>query len=125
MCHLANVLQRVYNEAHGVLEVKPPTTLDLVGSNQFLSCPMVISLFESLCPAPFPPVSPLFSIKCETSLVAQTVRHLPKIWETWVQTLGQEDLLEMEMVTHSSILAWKIPWMQEPGRLQSMGSQKV
>ena len=56
MCHLANVL-RVYNEAHGVLEVKPPTTLDLVGSNQFLSCPMVISLFESLCPAPHPPVS--------------------------------------------------------------------
>ena len=45
--------------------------------------------------------------------------------ETQVQTLGREDLLEKEMVTHSSILAWKIPWMEEPGRLQSMGSQIV
>ena len=60
----------------------------------------------------------------EISLVAQTVKHLPTIWETWVQTLGREDL-EKEMVTHSNILAWKIPWMEEPGRLQSMGSQRV
>ena len=45
--------------------------------------------------------------------------------ETWVQSLGREDLLEKEMTTHSSILAWKIPWMVEPGRLQSMGSQRV
>jgi len=45
--------------------------------------------------------------------------------ETWVQSLGSEDLLEKEMATHSSILAWKIPWMEEPGRLQSMGSQRV
>ena len=45
--------------------------------------------------------------------------------ETWVQTLGHEDLLEKEMISHSSILAWKIPWMEEPGRLQSMGSQRV
>ena len=44
---------------------------------------------------------------------------------TWVQSLGQEDLLEKEMATHSSILAWKMPWMEEPGRLQSMGSQRV
>ena len=47
------------------------------------------------------------------------------MWETWVQSLGQEDLLEKEMTTHSSILAWKIPWTEEPGRLQSMGSQRV
>jgi len=60
-----------------------------------------------------------------TSLVAQTVKHLPTMWETWVQSLGQEDFLEKEMVTHSSILAWKIPWMEEPGRLESMGSQRV
>ena len=60
-----------------------------------------------------------------TSLVAQTVKHLPTMWETGVQSLGQEDLLEKEMETHSSILAWKIPWMEEPGRLQSMGSQRV
>ena len=52
-------------------------------------------------------------------------KRLPIMWETQVQTLGWEDLLEKEMVTHSSILAWKIPWMEEPGRLQSMGSQRV
>ena len=60
-----------------------------------------------------------------TSLVAQTVKHLPAMQETWVQSLGQEDPLEEEMATHSSVLAWKIPWMEEPGRLQSMGSQRV
>ena len=49
------------------------------------------------------------------SLVAQTVRNPPAIWETWVQFLGWEDLLEKEMATHSSILAWKIPWTEEPG----------
>ena len=59
------------------------------------------------------------------SLVAQTVKRLPTMQETWVQSLGQEDLLEKEMATHSSILAWKIPWTEEPGRLQSMGSQRV
>ena len=53
------------------------------------------------------------------------VKHLPTLWETWVQSLGPEDLLEKEMATHSSILAWKIPWMEESGRLQSMGSQRV
>ena len=52
-----------------------------------------------------------------TSLVAQTVKHLPTMRETWVKSLGQEDLLEKEMATHSSILAWKIPWTEEPGRL--------
>ena len=51
------------------------------------------------------------------------VKRLPAVWETWVQSLGREDLLEKEMATHSSILAWKIPWTAEPGRLQSMGSQ--
>ena len=58
------------------------------------------------------------------SLVAQTVKCLPTMWETWVQSLGQEDPLEKEMVTHSSIHAWKIPWPEEPGDLQSMGSRK-
>ena len=53
------------------------------------------------------------------------VKCLPTMWETWIQSLGQEDLLEKEMETHSSILAWKIPWMEEPGRLQFMGSQGV
>ena len=60
-----------------------------------------------------------------TSLVAQTVKCLPTMQETRVQSLGQEDALEKEMATHSSILAWKIPWTEEPGRLQSMGSQRV
>ena len=60
-----------------------------------------------------------------TSLVAQTVKHLPTMWETRVQFLGQKDLLEKEIATCSSILAWKIPWMEEPGRLQSMGSHRV
>ena len=57
--------------------------------------------------------------------MAQTVKRLPTMWETRVQSLGPEDLLEKEMATHSSILAWKIPWMEEPGRLQPTGSQRV
>ena len=57
--------------------------------------------------------------------MAQTVKRLPTMWETRFQSLGGEDALEKEMATHSSILAWKIPWTGEPGRLQSMGSQRV
>ena len=53
------------------------------------------------------------------------VKHLPTMWETHVRSLGWEDPLEKEMATHSGTLAWKIPWMEEPGRLQSMGSQRV
>ena len=60
-----------------------------------------------------------------TFLVAQIVKCLPTMWETWVQSLGQEDLLEKEMAIHSSTLAWKIPQMEELGRPQSMGSQRV
>ena len=59
-----------------------------------------------------------------TSLVAQMVKHLPTVRETWVRSLGWEDLLEKEIITHSSTLAWKIPWTEEPGRLQSMGLQR-
>ena len=61
----------------------------------------------------------------ETSLVAQMVKLLPATWETGVQSLGREDILEKEMATHSSILTWKIPWMEEPSGLQSMGLQRV
>ena len=57
--------------------------------------------------------------------MAQTVRNLPVIQESRVQSLGGEDPLEKEMATHSSILAWRIPWTQKPGGLQSMGSQRV
>ena len=61
----------------------------------------------------------------EASLVTQMVKRLPAMRETWVQSLSQEDPLEKEMATLSSTLAWKIPWAEEPGRLQSMGSQRV
>ena len=61
----------------------------------------------------------------ETSLVVQTVKHLPTMWETRVRSLGQEDPLEKEMVIHSITIAWKIPWTEKPGRLQSMGTQRV
>ena len=57
--------------------------------------------------------------------MAQTIKNLPAVWETRVQSLGQEDSLEKEMATHFKILAWRIPWVEEPGRLQSMGSQGV
>ena len=60
-----------------------------------------------------------------SSLVAHMVKRLPIMRETQVQSLGWEDLLEREMATHSSILAWKIPWTEEPGRLHSMGLQRV
>ena len=56
--------------------------------------------------------------------MAQRVKRLPEMQETWVQSLGQEDPLEKEMATHSSTLAWKIPWTEKPGRLQSRGSHK-
>ena len=55
--------------------------------------------------------------------MAQTVKNLPEMQETWVQSLGQEGPLEKGMAAHSSTLAWRIPWTEEPGRLQSMGSQ--
>jgi len=59
------------------------------------------------------------------SLVAQTVKSLSTMWESWVQSLDRENPLEKAMAPHSSTLAWKIPWTEEPGRLQSMGSQRV
>ena len=59
------------------------------------------------------------------SLVAQMAKNLPTMWETWVRSLGWEDPLEEEMATHSSTLAWRIPWTEEPSGLQSMGSPRV
>ena len=58
-------------------------------------------------------------------LLTRTVNSLPALWETCIRSLGQEDPLEKGMVTHSSILAWRIPWTEEPGGLQSMGLQRV
>ena len=57
--------------------------------------------------------------------MAQMVKRLPAVWETQVRSLGWEDPLENEMATHSSTFSWKIPWTEEPSRLQSMGSQRV
>ena len=65
------------------------------------------------------------SLSLWASRVAQRLKRLPPMRETWARSLGWEDLLEKEMVTHSSILAWRVPWTEEPGRLQSTGSQKV
>ena len=63
--------------------------------------------------------------KFHMEFMAQLVKNLPAVQETWVQTLGWEDPLGKEMATHSRILAWRIPWTEEPGRLQSMGLQRV
>ena len=81
-------------------------------------------LVASFFPSSFHPLESLTSPQL-TFLVAQTLRSLPAVWETVVQSLGQEDPLEKEMATHSSILAWRIPRMEEPGTLQSMGLQRV
>ena len=67
-----------------------------------------------------------YLLQCSwTSLVDQTVKNLPAMWQTWIGSLGWEDPLEEGMATHSSILAWEIPWIEEPGRLESMGLQRV
>ena len=66
-----------------------------------------------------------FSGGLEASLVVQSVKNLPAMQETWVGSLGLEDALEKEMTTHSSILAWRMPWTEEPGRLWSIRSQTV
>ena len=68
---------------------------------------------------------PSTEMRKRTSPVAQMIKNLPEMWETWVQSLGQEDPLEKEMAIHSSMLDWRIPWTEEPGGLQSMGSQRV
>ena len=67
-------------------------------------------------------MSRIGSTRGGASLVAQMVKNLPTMWETQVQSLGQEDPLEKGMATHSIILAWRIPWTEEPGGLQSVGS---
>ena len=77
---------------------------------------------STLCPivsVALPRVSP------RSFLLAQSVKSLPAMWETQVQSLGWEELLEKEMATHSSILAWEIPWTEEPDRLQFMRSRRV
>ena len=65
------------------------------------------------------------SLLSRASLVAELVKNLPAMWETWVRSLGWEDPLEKGKATHSSILAWRIPWTEEPGGLLPMGSHRV
>ena len=88
-----------------------------------------LSIFDNFSTISFPclPIAFYFSLPCafQTSLVAQMVKRLSTMRETRVRALGWEDPLEKEMAIHSSTIAWKIPWTKEPGRLQSMGSQKV
>ena len=73
----------------------------------------------------FFPLCLCFTLKLElTSLIAHLIKNLPAVWETWVRFLGWEDPLEKEMATHSSVLAWRIPWTEEPGGLLSMWSQE-
>ena len=68
-------------------------------------------------------ISILYTLR--VSVVVQRVKRLPEMWEIWVQSLDQEDPLEKEMASHSSTLGWKIPWREEPGKLQSLGLQRI
>ena len=76
-----------------------------------------------LCDKPITSLTFTINSSLVASLEAQSVKHLLAMQETWVRSLGREDPLEKDMATHSSTLAWKIPWIEEPGGLQSMGSQ--
>ena len=114
---LSHLLQEVFFD----LFYLSPHVLDIY-SVGFVSFPLVqevsfqhIFKMKFLC---------IFSLSW-ASQVAQMVKCLPAMRETQVQSLGREDPLEKEMATHSSTLAWKIPWMEEPGRLQSTGSQRI
>ena len=85
----------------------------------------VLQADSSLTEPPGKPKYTRIIYKVQVSLLAQMVKNLPAMQETWVQSLGQEDLLEKRMATHSSILTWRIPWTEEPGRLQSTRPQRV
>ena len=89
-----------------------------------LLCRLLLPV-RSLTKTMFHPNFNAAKLNTGASLVAQMVKNLPAMQETWFQSLGEEDLLEKEMATHSSILAWTIPWTEEPGGLQSMRSKRV
>ena len=103
-----------------------------VGSGRFFPVPDVSSCVQTKSwPLSSPYSSPpreeerVILWPCCASLAAQTVKNLPAVQETWVRSLCWEDPLEEGMATHSSILAWRIPWTEEPAKLQSMGSQRA
>ena len=73
----------------------------------------------------FSVIMPSVFVNRHPYLVVQTVKDLPAMWEPWIRSLGWEDPVEKEMASHSSILAWRVPWTEESGRLQSMGLQRI
>ena len=87
--------------------------------------PLLLSTWLPFLPLKCLKTWDIFIYSVMASLVAQRLKCLPRMRETWVRSLGWEDPLEKEMASHSSTLAWRIPWREEPGRLQSMGSQRV
>ena len=104
------------------------TSPDLTGLWNFKSLgyiPSCLKYLEWFLSLAIPWLVLIHTLLVGTSLVAQTVKHLPTIRDTQVQSLGREDPLEKEMAIHSSGLAWKIPWMEECGRLPSMGLERV
>ena len=95
-----------------------------------IACPLRLIFPCDFTSVLFSPLALFFFLNTDnkvnwTSLVAQTVKRLSTARETWVRALGWEDSLEKEIAIHSSTIAWKIPWTEKPGRLQSMGSQRV
>ena len=105
-------------------EVAPSSALPLGYLELPFAAPCLRTLPVTSTPALQLDLNSLGSRSCWASLVAQTVKNLPAVRETWVRSVGWEDPLEEEMAAHSSILAWEILWTEEPGRLQSMGLQK-
>ena len=93
-------------------------------AHQTQACKLVISTILG-APTQLPTFILLVPTISWASLVAQTVKNQPAMQETWVQSLGWEDPLEMGMATHSSVFAWRIPWTEGPGGLHSMGLQRV
>ena len=104
--------------SRGFSQPRDRTQVSCIAGGFFTNWPIKLSFVPFLF---FPAVQD----PIRTSLVAQTVKRLPTMWESRVRSLGRKDPLKKEMATHSSILAWKIPWAEDPGRLQSMGSQRV
>ena len=90
-----------------------------------MSSALVGGFLSTAPPNKFKSAHMLIKKKCTLRMVAQMLKRLSAMRETWVQSLGREDSLEKEMATHSSILAWKISWTKEPGGLQYMASQRV
>ena len=113
-----SVLALVTEVLLAILEVRPQSAM----GNWWFSSVQSLSRVRLLAT---PWITALQASLSLTSLVAQRLKRLPSVRDTWVQSLGQEEPLEKEMATHSSILAWRIQWTEEPGRLQSRGLQRA